>query len=103
MSFMPVAELKKTRELWRRLDEDKELVITRDGRPRAIMVSIQPDELETSLAEIRRALFSASVMNIRERALDLPDPEEAIAAAIRQVRSRGVESAVEPGPDAYRP
>jgi PHD/YefM family antitoxin component YafN of YafNO toxin-antitoxin module len=99
---MPVAELKKTKELWRRLDEDKELVITRDGRPQAIMVSIHPDELESSLAEIRRALFSASVMNIRERALDLPDPEESIAAAIRQVRSRGVESAAEPGPDAYR-
>jgi hypothetical protein len=38
------------------------------------MVSIQPEELESSLAEIRRAFFSASVANIRERALSLPDP-----------------------------
>lgn len=103
MSFMPVAELKKTRELWRRLDEDKELVITRDGRPQAIMVSIQPEELETSLVEIRRALFSASVMRIRERALSLPDPEKAIAKAIRQSRINNADSTAEPGPDAYRP
>jgi hypothetical protein len=103
MSFMPVAELKKTRELWRRLEEDKELVITRDGRPQAIMISIQPEELEASLAEIRRALFSASVMNIRERALSLPKPDEAIAMAIRQSRIRNTDSAAEPEPDAYRP
>jgi PHD/YefM family antitoxin component YafN of YafNO toxin-antitoxin module len=103
MSFMPVAELKKTKELWRRLDEDKQLVITRDGRPQAIMVSIQPEELETSLAEIRKALFSASVANIRERALNLPDPEKAIAKAIQQSRKRSAESAAEPEPDAYRP
>jgi antitoxin (DNA-binding transcriptional repressor) of toxin-antitoxin stability system len=87
MDFMPVVELKKTRDLWDRLDSSREIVITRDGRPMAILVGIQPEELENVHAEIRRSLFSATVTRIREQALDLPDPAQAIDAAINASRT----------------
>ena len=86
MSFLAVAELKKTRELWHRLARDRELVITRDGKPVAIMISIQPDDLESSLREIRRALFSAAVSRTREHAEQLPDAGDAIADAVAESR-----------------
>ncbi len=87
MDFMPVVELKKTRELWDRLDSSREIVITRDGRPMAILVGIQPEELESVHAEIRRSLFSATVSRIREQALNLPDPAQSIDAAINASRT----------------
>ncbi len=87
MDFMPVADLKKTRELWNRLDASREIVITRDGRPMAILVGIQPGELESVQVEIRRSLFSATVSRIRERALDLPDAGKSIEETIRASRA----------------
>ena len=86
MAFIAVTELKKSKALWRRLDADRELVITRDGKPVAIMVGIRPDDLESSLREIRRALFSAAVGRVRERARSLPDGDAAVEEAVRSSR-----------------
>jgi hypothetical protein len=86
MSYLQVKDLKKSRELWQRLERDRELVITRDGQPRAIMIGIEPDELEAALPEIRRALFSTAVGRVRERAVNLPKAEKDIGQAIRESR-----------------
>jgi hypothetical protein len=86
MSYMQVKDLKKTRELWQRLERDRELVITRDGQPRAIMVGIEPEELEAALPEIRRALFSTAVGRVRERAESRGCAEADIGEAIRESR-----------------
>ena len=86
MSYMQVKDLKKSRELWQRLERDRELVITCDGQPRAIMIGIEPDELEAALPEIRRALFSTAVGRVRERAGNLPKSEKDIGQAIRESR-----------------
>ena len=86
MSYLQVKDLKKSRELWQRLERDRELVITRDGQPRAIMIGIEPDELEAALPEIRRALFSTAVGRVRERAENLPKAEKDIERAIRESR-----------------
>jgi hypothetical protein len=86
MSYMQVKDLKKSRELWLRLEQDRELVITCDGQPRAIMIGIDPGELEAALPEIRRALFSTAVGRVRERATSLPNAEDDIALAILESR-----------------
>ena len=88
MSFLQVKDLKKSRELWKRLEADREIVLTKDGQPRAILVSIEPDELESALMEIRRALFSSAVGRTRTRATELPRADSAISSAIRQSRKR---------------
>jgi hypothetical protein len=86
MSYLQVKDLKKTRELWGRLERDRELVITKDGQPRAIMISVEPDELESSLVEIRRALFSAAVGRVRRRAESLSLADGEIARAVKESR-----------------
>jgi len=86
MSYMQVKDLKKSRELWQRLERDRELVITRDGQPRAIMIGIEPEELEDALPEIRRALFSTAVSRVRERSQSLADADVDIEKAIQESR-----------------
>lgn len=87
MSYIQVNELKKSRELWQKLGEEHELVITRDGRPRAILIGIEPEELETALPAIRRALFSAAVGRVRARSAQLPPAEDAVREALRASRT----------------
>ena len=88
MSYLQVKDLKKSRELWQRLEEERELVITKDGQPRAILIGIQPDELEAALSEIRRALFSAAVRRVRDRSAVQPVKNGVIEEVIRASRKR---------------
>ena len=87
MDYLTVKDLRKTRKLWEKLASERELVITRDGKPSALMISVSPETVEESLREIRRALFSAAVSRVRKRAETegIPD-DEAIAAEIDQSR-----------------
>ena len=87
MGYMPVTELKKSRELWTRLENEREIIVTKDGKPHAIIVGIEPDELEVALDTIRRALFSTAVERIRQRSRSLPDPQHAVDAAVRASRA----------------
>ena len=68
MSYIQVKDLKKTSELWSKLEEEQELIITKDGKPKAIMISIEPEELEKTVREIRRLKFSIAVGRVRARA-----------------------------------
>lgn len=87
MNYLAVKDLKKTRELWEKLASERELVITKDGKPSALMISVSPETLEESLREIRRTLFATAMSRVRKRAetagmLD----DAAIAAEIDQSR-----------------
>ena len=91
MTYLAVKDLKKTKELWQMLAAEKELVITRDGKPSAIMVSISPETAEESLSEIRRALFSMAISHARAKAEEIPLKPQDIENAIRQSRTdRGI-------------
>ena len=81
MDYLAVKDLKKTRELWEKLASERELVITRDGRPSALMISISPETVEESLREIRRALFYGAVSRVRRRAEKEGMPDDAAIAA----------------------
>ena len=65
---MAISELKRTKQLWERLEKSKEVVLTRDGKPGALMLEVSPGNLETVVAAVRRALFSEAVSNARARA-----------------------------------
>ena len=88
MSYMAVKDLKKTRELREVLSRDREVIVTKDGKPFALMVEISPDAVEDSLDEVRRALFSAAVKQARKKAVELPMDDESIAAEILASRER---------------
>jgi antitoxin (DNA-binding transcriptional repressor) of toxin-antitoxin stability system len=68
MNYMPVSELKRMSLVREKLEKEKEIILTTDGRPFAILVGVTQDTVEESLAEIRRALFSSAVLGIRKRA-----------------------------------
>jgi antitoxin (DNA-binding transcriptional repressor) of toxin-antitoxin stability system len=91
MGYMTVKDLKQTRNLWRQLSAERELVITRDGKPCAILVEVNAESCDESLAEIRRGLFSTAVSRIRRRAASqLITPGEVDAAIAESRKERGL-------------
>jgi hypothetical protein len=87
MSFIAVKDLKRSTAVWQRLAKERHLVVTRDGQPLAILSAVQPERLESDLAELRRAKFSAAVSGIRRRARTSHAPsEQEINAEIRAAR-----------------
>jgi antitoxin (DNA-binding transcriptional repressor) of toxin-antitoxin stability system len=62
MRFVTVRELRsQSADVWRRLAEEPEMVITSNGRPVAILSAVSPAGLEESLAALRRARALAAV------------------------------------------
>lgn len=91
MNYLAVKDLKKTRELWSNLEIEKELIITRDGKPSAILVSITPEIVEESLIEIRKALFSISLSRTRKKgSLKLITNKEIESITSESRKSRGL-------------
>ncbi len=86
MTYLAVNELKRSRNVWKKLAAEKELVITRDGKPCAILVGVTADTVESDLSEVRRALFSAAVARARAKARRCPPEEGAIEELVRQSR-----------------
>ena len=54
MTSIAVKDLKHPRELRDTLDREREVVVTKDGRPFAIMVGVGADGAEDTLREVRR-------------------------------------------------
>ncbi len=91
MTYVAVQDLKRSRTLWDKLALEHELVVTRDGKPCAILIGVVPENVEDSLAEIRRSLFSTAVGRARQAAARQPALPATIEAAIRQSRrARGM-------------
>ncbi len=90
MRFISVRDLRgKSAQVWGQLKDEKELVITSNGKPIAILSAVQEDRLEETLAAIRRARAMAAVDAMQQRALkmglDTMTLEE-INAIIKEVR-----------------
>ena len=55
MKFISVRDLKsKSSQVWEGLSEQKEMIITNNGRPVAILSSINENNLEQMLKDLRR-------------------------------------------------
>ena len=69
MRFVTVRELRsKTATLRKDLDQDREIVLTANGRPFAVVSRIEPDSLEEELQAIRRARAKVAVERLRAQA-----------------------------------
>ena len=71
MRFLSVRELRgKSAEIWRRLVEEREIVITSKGKPMALLSSVDEESFESALSALRtaRALAAASSMQRRSSA-----------------------------------
>ena len=78
MGYLAIKDLKKTRILREKLEKEREIILTKDGRPFALIVGISPDAVEESLDEVRRAMFSTAVKRTRQRAAKTPASEREI-------------------------
>ena len=90
MRFISVRDLRgKSAQVWEQLKDEKELVITSNGRPVAILSSVSENRLEESLAAIRtaRAMMAVDLMQQQsvERGLDRLTLDD-INAEIQAVR-----------------
>lgn len=96
MDFVTLREFRtRPGEIWEKLTKEHELVVTRNGKPFALLTETSPTSLDEDLARLRRARFGRAVNAIREQAkargLDQLSPEE-IDALIRDAREARRES-----------
>jgi len=62
MRFVTVRELRnQSADVWRKLADESEMVVTSNGKPIAILSAVSAENLEQSLAAMRRARASTAV------------------------------------------
>jgi prevent-host-death family protein len=95
MRFVTVRELRsRSGEVWRRLAEEPEMVITSNGKPVAILSAVSAGGLEESLAALRRAraIGAVEVMQTQSAAAGRhrisSDAIDAEIAAVRKDRGK---------------
>lgn len=92
MKFVSVRDLRgKSAQVWKDLPDEKEMIITSNGRPIAILASVSDSNLEESLAAFRQARAVEAVASLQRRSVargtDRISMDE-IEAEIREVRKR---------------
>ena len=96
MKFVAIRELRsKTASIRQDLAQAREIVLTANGRPFAVMTPVSPDTVEEEIQAIRRARTRAAVDALRAAAktkgvdsLTMEDIDAEIAAARRARRKR---------------
>jgi len=92
MKFLSVRDLKtKSSQVWKELSDQKDMVITSNGRPIAILSSITEDNLEQVLSAFRQARAIEAVTSIQyESVREGTDKitREEIDNEIKSVRSK---------------
>ncbi len=88
MEFITVRDLRiRSAEIWKKLREQGELVLTNNGKPIAILSDVEQNSVEEVLAMVRRSRAQAAVSRLRQAAaqtgvdrLSLDDVNAEIAA-----------------------
>jgi len=93
MKFVSSRELRiNPGSVWKRLREEKDLVVTANGKPVGVLTFADEDRLEEVLAVLRRGRAQAAVADLRriavERGLDALG-EHDVEAIIRKTRRAG--------------
>ncbi|MFA7173525.1 MAG: hypothetical protein WC340_08940 [Kiritimatiellia bacterium] len=86
MTSIAVKDLKKPRELRETLARERQVIVTKDGQPFAIMVGVEPDAADDTMREVRRAMFSTAALRARRKADQVPISTEDIEAEIKAAR-----------------
>lgn len=98
MDYVTVREFRtRPAEIWQRLEAERELVITRNGKPFAVLAFTESNRVEESLRAIRRARFEQALraQHLRARAagmdrMTLKEINAEIAAARRDARRKRI-------------
>jgi len=92
MKFLSVRDLRgKSAEVWKELPNEREMIITSNGRPIAILAAITESNLEESLAAFRQARAVKAVATLQRRSADQGTDKitmDEIDAEIKNVRKK---------------
>lgn len=95
MKFVTVRDLRgRSGDLWRRLEAERELVVTSNGRPMAILSVVGGDDAEETLRAVRRARGMQALSALQRRSVErganrlTPRAIEAEIRAVRRKRHR---------------
>ena len=71
MKFVSVRDLRnKSGQLWKELPGEREMVVTSNGRPIAILATISESNLEESLTAFRQARAVEAVASLQRRSVE---------------------------------
>jgi len=92
MKFISVRDLRgKSAEVWKNLPMEREMIVTSNGRPIAILSAVDESSLEESLSAFRQARAVEAVMSLQRQSIaqgtDRITMEE-IDAEIKTVREK---------------
>ena len=92
MKFLSVRDLRgKSAEVWKELPAEREMIITSNGRPIAILASISESNLEESLSAFRQARAVKAVASLQRRSAEQGTDRitmDGIDAEIKAVRKK---------------
>ena len=71
MRFLSVRELRgRSADIWQELPIEREMVVTNNGHPVAILTTVGESDVEESLAAIRSARASVAVTQLQRRSIE---------------------------------
>jgi len=95
MKFISVRDLRsKSAQVWKQLPQEREMIITSNGRPIAIIAAISDSDLEESLSAFRQARAVEAVASLQRRSVErgadkmTMDEIDAEIKAVRRKRAR---------------
>jgi antitoxin (DNA-binding transcriptional repressor) of toxin-antitoxin stability system len=92
MKFISVRDLRgKSAEVWKELPKEREMIITSNGRPIAIIAAISDSNLEESLSAFRQARAVEAVASLQRRSVEMGNDKitmDEIDAEIKAVRKK---------------
>lgn len=66
MNFYTVRDLRThPRQIWEKLSESHELIITNNGKPSALMIEIDDENMEDVLASVRQSMAMRATNKLR--------------------------------------
>jgi len=69
MEFITIRDLRtRPAEVWEKLRQRQDLVLTSNGKPLAILAGVEETQLEETLAALRRARAQAALTRLRQEA-----------------------------------
>jgi len=92
MKFISVRDLRgKSAQIWKELPQEREMIITSNGRPIAIIAAISDSTLEESLSAFRQARAIGAVAGLQRRSMAMGKDQitmDEIDAEIKAVRKK---------------
>ena len=92
MKFISVRDLRsKSAQIWKQLPQEREMIITSNGRPIAIIAATSDSDLEESLSAFRQARAVEAVASLQRRSVEVGNDKitlDEIDAEIKAVRRK---------------